>query len=120
VIVRAWRLKFEFSPGKFRNLPLYDQAPASLSTFLERAVASGTANLMIHVQTEDLFVDPSPAVVVTFLNFDHFSNVPFAPIPAGGGGGAPAGQAAFYFNPAVAPDVMTSELMERVTCARLI
>jgi hypothetical protein len=45
-IVRAWRLKFEFSPGKFRNLPRHDQPPASLSTFLERAVASGTVDLL--------------------------------------------------------------------------
>jgi hypothetical protein len=33
-IVRRWRLKFEFTPGKFRNLPQSGQAPGSLTTFL--------------------------------------------------------------------------------------
>jgi hypothetical protein len=46
-IVRRWRLKFEFTPGKFHNLPQSGQAPGSLTTFFTRAVAGGDTDLMI-------------------------------------------------------------------------
>jgi hypothetical protein len=65
-IVRRWRLKFEFTPGKFRNLPQRGPAPSFLITFFTRAVAGAVIDLMIHVQTEDFFIDPNPGAVVTY------------------------------------------------------
>jgi hypothetical protein len=101
-IVRRWRLKFEFTPGKFRNLPQSGQAPSSLITFFTRAVAGAVTDLMIHVQTEDFFIDPNPGAVVTYRNFDHFSATLFVRVAVGGAAGVVA-PPAFYFNLAAAP-----------------
>jgi hypothetical protein len=97
--VRRWRLKYEFENGRYRNRPLHDAAPGSLRTFLPRAVATHNIDLTSYVQTEDFYVDPDPMIVVTYRNFEHFHDRPFAAVP-GGGGGTVAAAPRFYFKPA--------------------
>jgi hypothetical protein len=100
-IVRQWRFKYEFTRGKLRNLPRHDAAPGAFCTFLNRAVDANITDLQIYVQTEDFFQDPDPMLVITYRNFEHFSNVPFAVLPGGGAPGAAPPR--FYFNPAAIP-----------------
>ena len=111
-IVRGWRFKFEFTAGKYRNLPKHDAAANSFQVFLNRAVGRNETDLMIYIQTEDFYVDPDPMLVITYRNFDHFSSTPFAVLPAGAGGG-PAAPARFYFNPAAVPPEVRARYEKR-------
>jgi hypothetical protein len=54
-IVNKWRLKYEFTPGKYRNLPYRDGPPGPLNTFLDRMDKDGQTDLLLFVSTDHFY-----------------------------------------------------------------